>query len=164
MKSTGLIAFLFAVALFLGSITGASSLLNPLEKLLPSHTATTNGILDVEIKENSFKKVHSIAELDAALAQAKGKKVMLDFYADWCTSCKELEHLTFSDPRVKEAWKDYVLLQADVTANTDDEKALSKKFGLFGPPALIFYDEEGNEIKKNRTIGFIEAEELLEKL
>jgi len=163
-KSLGLIAFLFATALFLGSITGANSLFNPLEKLIPSHTLTTNGVLEVEIKEKGFQKVHSIAELDAVLSASKGKKVMLDFYADWCTSCKELEHLTFSDAGVKEAWKDYVLVQADVTANTDDEKALSKKFGLFGPPALIFYDEEGNEVRKNRTIGFIEAEELISKL
>jgi len=160
-KSLGLMAFLFAVALFLGAITGSSSLLSPLEKFTSSRTMVSSS---TEVKENSFKKVHSISELEAVIAESKGKKVMLDFYADWCTSCKELEHVTFSDAGVKEAWKDYVLVQADVTANTEDEKALSKKFGLFGPPALIFYDEEGNELSKKRIIGFVEPAELISKL
>jgi len=160
-KSLGLMAFLFAVALFLGSITGSSSLLNPLEKFTSQGTVVS---ASTQVKENSFTKVHSIAELDAMIAKSKGKKVMLDFYADWCTSCKELEHVTFSDLGVKEALKDYVLVQADVTANTEDEKALSKKFGLFGPPALIFYDEEGTELTKKRVIGFVEPAELIEKL
>ncbi len=159
-KSLGLMAFMFAVVLFLGAITGSSSLLNPLEKFTSTRTAVSTS---VETKENKFTKIHSIAQLDAILAQSKGKKVMLDFYADWCTSCKELEHLTFSDAGVKEAWKDYVLIQADVTENTDDEKALSKKFGLFGPPALIFYDEEGNELIQKRVIGFVEPTELIKK-
>ena len=162
-KGLGLMTVLVSIALFIGSITGASSLLNPLEKILPQPVvmaaSTTNGV-----KDNSFTKIHSIAELDKILAESKGKKVMLDFAAEWCTSCKELEHLTFSDPRVKEAWKDYVLIQADITENTDDEKALSQKFGLFGPPALIFFDEEGKEIKSKKVIGFIPADELLEKL
>jgi len=161
-KSFGLMAFLFAVALFLGSITGSSSLLNPLEKLMPS--SVSSGVMQVEIEEKSFIKIHSIAELDKIIKDSKGKKVMLDFYADWCTSCKELEHVTFSDAGVKKAWKDYILVQADVTANTEDEKALSKKFGLFGPPALIFYDEEGNELTKKRIIGFVEPAELISKL
>ncbi len=163
-KSLGLLSFLMATALFIGSITGASSLLNPLEKLI-SKPAMVQGNATVEVvQENRFKKIHSISELEAELAKAKGKKVLLDFYADWCTSCKEFEHITFADTRVKEAWTDYILLQADVTANSDDEKALSKKFGLFGPPALIFYDENGAEIKAKRTIGFIPADELLKKL
>jgi len=89
---------------------------------------------------------------------------MVDFAAAWCTACKALDHITFSDAGVKEAWKDYVLIQADVTAHTGEEKALSKKFGLFGPSALIFYDENGREIKSKRTIGFIPPDGLLKKL
>ncbi len=161
-KSLGLLSFLMAVFLLIGAITGAANLLNPLEKLMPSTSVVQSTAAAKQ--ENSFTKVHSIAELEAQIAKAKGKKIMLDFYADWCTSCKELEHMTFSDARVKEAWKDYFLIQADVTENTEDEKALSKKFGLFGPPALIFYDENGKEIKSKRTIGFIPADELLGKL
>lgn len=163
-KSIGLMIFLYAAALFVGAITSAPSMLNPLEKLLPKQVSVQAGAAEVAVKENSFIKVHSIAELDKVLSESKGKKVMLDFYADWCTSCKELEHITFSDQRVKAALAEYVLVQADVTANTDDEKALSKKFNLFGPPALIFYDEEGNEIKENRVIGYIPPDELLKKL
>lgn len=161
-RSIGLIVFFLSVSLFIGSITGASSMFNPLEKLLSSNLG--NVAAEVSLKENSFKKIHSISELEEIISRSKGKKIMLDFYAEWCTSCKELEHITFTDAGVKEAWKDYVLIQADVTQNTDDEKALSKKFGLFGPPALIFYDENGQEVKSKRTIGFIEASELREKL
>jgi thiol:disulfide interchange protein DsbD len=163
-KSIGVMVLLVSIALFIGSITNASSVFNPLEKLIASPALVQGNSAQQAVKENSFTKIHSIAELEKILADSKGKKVMLDFAAEWCTACKELEHITFSDARVKEAWKDYVLIQADVTANTDDEKALSKKFGLFGPPALIFYDENGREIKSKRTIGFIPPDELLKKL
>lgn len=156
--------FLVAVSLFLGSITKATSLLNPLEKLISTQKLVQGGTGSEVLKENTFTKIHSIAQLDQIIADSKGKKILLDFAADWCTSCKEFEHITFADAGVKAAWKDYVLVQADVTENTDDEKALSKKFGLFGPPALIFYDENGNEEKGKRTIGFIPPEELLKKL
>lgn len=163
-KSAGLMIFLFAVALFIGSITNASSIFNPLEKFTSTAAIAGSNPATAAAKENTFTKIHSIAELDKILADSKGKKIMVDFAAEWCTACKELEHITFSDAAVKDAWKDYVLVQADVTANTDEEKALSKKFGLFGPPALIFYDEKGQEIKSKRTIGFIPPEELLKKL
>jgi len=162
-KSLGLVSLLMAIALFIGSITGAKSLSNPLENVISKGGVAATGIKN-QAQENTFTKIHSIAELDKIIAQSQGKKIMLDFAAQWCTACKELEHLTFSDPRVKEAWKDYVLIQADVTENTDSEKALSKKFGLFGPPALIFFDENGKELKSKQVIGFIPADELLEKL
>jgi thiol:disulfide interchange protein DsbD len=163
-KSIGLMVALYASVLFIGSVTNASSMLNPLEKLLPAQGLTQNGLVQSSAEWNGFKKIGSIAELDTIIAESKGKKVMLDFYADWCTSCQELEHVTFSDARVKAALSDYVLVQADITPNSDDNKALSKKFGLFGPPALIFYDETGKELKEKRVIGFISPEELLEKL
>ena len=161
-KSLGIIALLYGVSLFIGSITQATSMLNPLEKILPSQVQVNS--TGVEIKENSFKKIGSISELEKILQESKGKKVMLDFYADWCTSCQELEHLTFSDVQVKKALESYVLIQADITENSDENKKLSKKFGLFGPPALIFYDENGVELKQKRTIGFLPPEQLLEKL
>lgn len=105
-----------------------------------------------------FKRVKSLAELDAAIKAANGKWVMLDFYADWCTSCKEMEKLTFSDGKVKAALQDTVLLQADVTENNDQDQALLKRFGLFGPPGIIFFDKNGMEIRALRTIGFQDAE------
>jgi thiol:disulfide interchange protein DsbD len=163
-KSIGVMVLLVSIALFIGSITNASSVFNPLEKFISSPNVVQGSLGKQAVKENSFTKIHSIAELDKILSDSKGKKVLLDFAADWCTACKELEHITFSDVGVKAAWKDYVLIQADVTENTDEEKALSKKFGLFGPPALIFYDENGDEIKSKRTIGFIPPDELLKKL
>lgn len=163
-KGLGLLVFFVGLSLFIGSITGASSLLNPLEKFTSQNVVMSGNMTSAEAQENRFVEIHSIPELEKIIAASKGKKIMLDFAADWCTSCKELEHLTFSDAKVKKAWKDYVLIQANVTENTDDEKALSKMFGLFGPPALIFFDEDGKEIKSKRTIGFIPPEELLEKL
>jgi len=84
---------------------------------------------------------------------------MLDFYADWCVSCKELERFTFSDIKVQARLKDIILLQADVTANSDDDKALLKKFGLFGPPGIIFFDKTGKE--NGRVIGYENPDKFL---
>jgi thiol:disulfide interchange protein DsbD len=108
-------------------------------------------------------RVDSVAELDAKLA-APGKPVMLDFYADWCVSCKEMEHFTFSDPKVKTQLDGMLLLQADVTANTAEHKALLKRFSLFGPPGIIFFDTQGREIKGLRVIGYQNAERFLKTL
>jgi thiol:disulfide interchange protein DsbD len=105
-----------------------------------------------------FQRVKSVAELDAAVLSANGKTVMLDFYADWCTSCKEMEKFTFSDKQVQAVLKNVVLLQADVTANNADDQALLKRFNLFGPPGIIFFDATGNEIK-SRVIGYKNAED-----
>ena len=110
-----------------------------------------------------FQRVKSVAELDAAIANANGKTVMLDFYADWCTSCKEMEKLTFSDSKVKAALKDTLLLQADVTANNADDQALLKRFNLFGPPGIIFFDKTGVEIT-TRVIGYKNAEDFTQIL
>jgi thiol:disulfide interchange protein DsbD len=82
---------------------------------------------------------------------------MLDFYADWCVSCKEMERFTFADPAVQARLAGYTLLQADVTANTDDDKALLARFGLFGPPGIIFFNAQGQENKAVRIVGFQDA-------
>jgi thioredoxin:protein disulfide reductase len=100
-----------------------------------------------------FQRVKSVAELDAAIKNANGKTVMLDFYADWCTSCKEMEKFTFSDKQVQTALIDVLLLQADVTENNADDQVLLKRFNLFGPPGIIFFDTAGNEIE-SRVIGY----------
>ncbi len=110
-----------------------------------------------------FQRVNSVAELEAAIANANGKTVMLDFYADWCTSCKEMEKLTFSDSKVKAALKDTLLLQADVTANSADDQALLKRFNLFGPPGIIFFDKTGVEML-TRVIGYKNAEDFTQIL
>ena len=110
-----------------------------------------------------FARVNSIAELDAKLA-SPGRPVMLDFYADWCVSCKEMEALTFSDTRVKAKLDTMLLLQADVTANTDGHKALLKRFRLFGPPGIVFFDASGREIDGLRVVGYQNADRFLKTL
>ncbi|NTU58362.1 MAG: thioredoxin fold domain-containing protein, partial [Chlorobiaceae bacterium] len=93
--------------------------------------------------------------------KSSGKPVMLDFYADWCVACKEMEKFTFSDPKVKAGLEGFRLLQVDVTANSADDRELMKRFGLFGPPGIIFFDKSGNEIKENRVVGFSEASQFM---
>ncbi len=102
----------------------------------------------------SFKRIHSIAELDQTIAAARGRPVMLDFYADWCVACLEMEKLTFTDPAVSAKMRDILLLQVDVTANSADDKALLKRFSLFGPPGIIFFDRQGEMLQTPRVIGF----------
>jgi len=113
--------------------------------------------------DTKFVRVDSIAELDARLA-APGRMVMLDFYADWCVSCKEMEAFTFSDARVKAKFDRMLLLQVDVTANTAEHKALLKRFSLFGPPGIIFFDAQGRELRGLRVIGYQNAERFLKTL
>ncbi|MGH8708532.1 MAG: protein-disulfide reductase DsbD [Burkholderiales bacterium] len=110
--------------------------------------------------DTEFVQVRSSAELDARLA-APGKPVMLDFYADWCVSCKEMEAFTFSDARVRQQFARMLLLQADVTENNAEHKALLKRFSLFGPPGIIFFDAQGREIRGLRVIGYQDAERFL---
>jgi thioredoxin:protein disulfide reductase len=90
--------------------------------------------------------------------------VMLDFYADWCVSCKEMEAFTFSDPKVRAELDRMLLLQADVTANSEADRALLKRFSLFGPPGIVFFDAQGREIRGLRVIGYQNAERFLKTL
>ena len=112
----------------------------------------------------AFKRIHSIAELDQTIAAARGRPMMLDFYADWCVACLEMEKLTFTDPAVNAKMQDFLLLQVDVTANTADDKALLKRFGLFGPPGIIFFDRDGAELRSSRVIGFQTPEVFMQSL
>jgi thiol:disulfide interchange protein DsbD len=145
----------YGLILFYGAIKGETNPLAPISAEAPSTlSAKTTSAL-------AFKTIHSAEELDAILAESKGKKVMLDFYADWCSSCKELDEITFKDPAVIQSLNDYVLVRADVTADSEAEKALTKQFGLFGPPAMIFFDENSAVIKGGDLIGFKNAEDFL---
>ncbi len=106
------------------------------------------------LAKTSFARIKSVADLERAIASANGRVVMLDFYADWCVSCIEMEKLTFSDPSVRPELDRMLLLQADVTANDDDDKALLKRFGLFGPPGILFFNLQGEEVRTARVIGY----------
>jgi thiol:disulfide interchange protein DsbD len=113
-----------------------------------------------------FERVSTSAQLTAALksAAANHQPVLLDFYADWCVTCKEMELLTFSDQEVTKVLKTYRLIQIDMTKNTADHQAILKQFGLFGPPAILFFDEQGQEKTSKRVIGFMKANRFLERL
>ena len=115
-------------------------------------------------KQLEFTRVKTVEQLDAALANTGGKTAMLDFYADWCVSCIEMEKLTFVDPQVQAKLANTVLLQVDVTANDAHDRAMLKRFGLFGPPGIIFFDPNGREIPDSRVIGFQNAEKFLTSL
>ncbi|RJG08127.1 protein-disulfide reductase DsbD [Noviherbaspirillum cavernae] len=151
-KALSLMFAAFGLVQLIGVTTGGRDALAPLAHLTGA------------AQHADFKRVKSIAELDAAIAQARGKTVMLDFYADWCVSCKEMEKLTFTDARVQAQFANMVLLQVDVTANSADDKTLLKRFGLFGPPGIIFFDKQGREIQGGRVIGYQNTERFLQSL
>ena len=157
--SIAMIIFVYSIALFIGFLAGHSSMIKPLGFL--NQSAVLQDTNKKTVQENSFLVINSIEELDVVLSTNNGKKILLDFSADWCTSCKELEDITFTDADVIEKMSEFVLVHADVTANTDQEKLLSKKYGVFGPPVLIFFDEN-TEVQKSKTIvGFIAPDEFL---
>ncbi|MDD5156906.1 protein-disulfide reductase DsbD [Sulfurimonas sp.] len=160
-KSMGMIIFIYSVALFVGLMGGSGSMTKPLEFLKQS---TLSASTKQNSQEVNFIKVSSIKELDVVLSKNHGKKIMLDFSAKWCTSCKELDEITFSDEKVKAKMGEFILIRADLTDNTQEQKDLSKKYGVFGPPAIIFFDKELNIISSKTVIGFIEANNFLEIL
>jgi thiol:disulfide interchange protein DsbD len=125
-----------------------------------------NGQKIHQVGDLSFVVIRSQAELDAQLSQAKQaqKLVLLDFYADWCISCKEMEINTFANPEVSKELKQFVLLQADVTANSPDHQALLKRFGLFGPPGILFFNSNAEEQKDQRVIGYMPPQRFIERL
>ena len=151
------IAGLVGVLQFVGAASGGGDPLQPLAHLRARAAATAGQV------QPRFAAVRSVADLDRAL-QTAGRPVMLDFYADWCVSCKEMERFTFSDPAVQARLAGALLLKADVTANSIDDRALLKRFDLFGPPGTIFFDAQGREVAGTRVIGYQNAERFLATL
>jgi len=148
-KSSAIVILIYGITLLLSAASGKASLFNPLKSFAGGGGSYSGAANIASTEKLNFKKVKSIEDLDeaVALANSNGQAVMLDFYADWCVSCKEWEGITFVDPAVIDSLKDTVLLKADVTDNDDIDKALTKKFGLVGPPAIIFFDKKGAENK-----------------
>jgi len=163
-KGLGVVLLIGGLSIILGMLAGSRDLLQPLEVYKGSVLKGTSGGVAMAAEQTglAFEKVKNVAELDARLAAAKsdGRAVMLDFYADWCVSCKEMERFTFSDPKVQARLQNVVLLKADVTANSDADKALLKRFSLFGPPGLIFWDRAGVQ-SDFKVIGFEKTDKFL---
>ncbi len=160
-KGLGLLLALAAAAWLVGAASGGRDVLQPLSHLAarpgaPVAAAEAGG-------EVRFMRVRNNAELDAVLAQSR-QPVMLDFYADWCVSCREMERFTFTDPGVAQRMAGMVLVQADVTANNADDRALLKRFRLFGPPGIMFFEPGGKELPDARVVGFQDAKRFTESL
>ncbi|RXJ53784.1 protein-disulfide reductase DsbD [Candidatus Marinarcus aquaticus] len=147
---------IYGVLTFIGAISGATNVLKPLEKL----TLSTNALQQATTQELQWNYVKNIAQLEQAIANSN-KPVMLDFWAQWCVACKEFEEITFKDERVIEKLKKFTLLKADVTANSVEDKQLQQRFKLFGPPALIFWNKNGQEINESKIIGYKNPEDFL---
>ncbi|WP_170000869.1 protein-disulfide reductase DsbD [Campylobacter sp. RM16189] len=154
IKSASLTLFIYAFILIIGSFTGAKSLLNPLANFGISSSGAS--------KEAKFISVSNVNELENAI-KSSSKPVMIDFYATWCVSCNELDEITFKDEAVLKRLENFTLLRVDVTKGTSEDNELMKKFGLIGPPALIFYKGE-EELKSARAIGFYEPKKFIEHL
>jgi thiol:disulfide interchange protein DsbD len=161
-KGIGLIALLLGVAYLIGALSGARDLLRPLGNI---------GRAEVQAPATlQFSRVSDVAELDRRIAQARGQAngrgqmVMLDFYAEWCVSCKEMERFTFADAAVQARLEPVLLLQADVTANSEADQALLRRYGLYGPPAILFFDAQGRELGDFRVTGYQDAARFLKSL
>jgi thiol:disulfide interchange protein DsbD len=160
-RGLGVLAMLYGVALLIGALAGRSDPLQPLAGR-PGSTSRVEASAGAGVHAGApFKRIKSIADLEAEIASARaaGKSVMLDFYADWCVSCKEMEKYTFPDPAVQAALSHTVLLQADVTANDATDQALLQHFGILGPPSILFFGQDGGEKTDFRVVGFKPADE-----
>lgn len=159
-KGVGVSLLVWGVLLLVGAANGQSNPLRPLQFSATINNASTSNT------ELTFRKVSNAQELEVALSEAKqqGKVALLDFYADWCVACVEMAHDTFSSPKVAQALKPVVLLQADITSNDDNAQALLKKFALFGPPSVLFFNAQGQEMRALRVMGSMDAEQFVEHI
>ena len=166
-KAMALALALLGSAQIVGAMGGATDPLQPLQrfgqKTMSQLSDTPTAARAATEGAPRFQRVQDLAELDAVVRSA-GRPVMLDFYADWCVSCKEMEHLTFSDARVRERLDRLLLLQVDVTKNSPADRALLKRFNLFGPPGILFFDAQGRELDAHRVIGYQDATQFLGSL
>lgn len=162
LKGTALLAFIYSVLLIVGSFSGAKSALNPLEGFKNTGSAGVN----LSKNEPNFITVSNLTELENAI-KSSSKPVLIDFYATWCASCNELDEITFKDEAVLKKLENFILLRVDVTKNSNDDAQIMRKFGLIGPPAILFFragSDAQDELKNARLIGFYPPEKFLAHL
>ena len=162
IKSIALFFLIYSIFLFIGVFTHANNPLDPLEKITSSKNSVVINSNSALKNELSFKKISTLNELENIVKNSK-KPVLIDFSAKWCSACKELEHITFKDPAVVKEMKNFELYRVDVTDNTQEDKKLLKRFGLFGPPGIILF-KEGKELKNLQIVGYKEPNEFLKYL
>jgi thiol:disulfide interchange protein DsbD len=170
-KGVGVSMVVYGSLLLIGAGTGGTDPLQPLERLAVAYnvdlqrgaSGNSTGTRTAAAEGLAFKRIKGLDDLEREVASAsrEGKPVMLDFYADWCVSCKEFEKYTFNDRRVQQALSNTVLLQADVTQNNAADKALMKHYSLIGPPTILFFGPDGSERKRYRVVGYMDANEFL---
>jgi len=155
-RGVGLFAMIYGIILLVGAAAGGEDPLQPLKGV-----PLLSGRPGAEPDALPFREIAGVADLDReiAAAAAAGRPAMVDFYADWCVSCKEMDKYTFSDEQVGAALASFVLLKADVTANDADDRALLERFGIFGPPTTAFFAADGSECRNFRLVGFAPADE-----
>jgi thiol:disulfide interchange protein DsbD len=151
IRGLGLVLLIYGILLLVGVAAGGRDPWQPLRGVRLVATAAS------EIPESQFHPVKTVTEVKQAVRAANGQPVLLDFYADWCVTCRELERETFTDPAVRATLAQIVALRADVTANDDDDQALLRQFGIVGPPALLFFGPDGTERPEYRLVGFVDA-------
>jgi thiol:disulfide interchange protein DsbD len=158
-KGLGILLLIYGSLLMVGSATGKGDLLQPLQGLSVGQASTTSTAGGVAGAPTSlqFNTVKTLAELQQAVKDAKGQAVMVDFYADWCVTCKEMEKYTFADPAVQALLRNAILVKADVTTTNAETKALLKQFQIVGPPAILFFNKNGEELRPFRQVGFMPA-------
>lgn len=161
LRSVSVLIMVWALAVLVGLLAGKADLLKPLSGFTGNNPVSANNTqvqVSAQAIRDRFTKISDLADLDQQLSQTK-QPVMLDFYADWCVSCLEMEKFTFSDPLVAQQMSEFLLLQADVTKMTQADKDLLARFNLFGPPGIIFFDRQGLLLADKRVVGFKNAKE-----
>lgn len=163
LSSSGMVVILWGALMVIGAAAGGHQMLYPLEKLTRSEVVMTDGMED---SEQSFEGFKSWSDLKQNLAEAgeRGQWTLVDFYADWCISCKVIEEEVFGDPKVQKALKDMNLLRADVTKNDEVDQDLMRRLQVLGPPTVMIFGPDGQEYRAQRTVGEISAEVFLERL
>ncbi|KTD19946.1 thiol:disulfide interchange protein DsbD [Legionella lansingensis] len=155
-QGLGIMSLVYGLLILVGASMGSHNPLQPLAGFQATANAAAPGF--------TIETVKSIDEVQQAISKAKGKPVMLDFYADWCASCQTMEATTFKDARVEAALRNFVVLKVDITANNAQDKALLKAYGVVAPPTFLFFNKQGKEESKLRVVGETSASKFLEQL